>query len=70
MGRKAAVREIPAEQVIAEMKAADISLFKPKRGDVAEECRQAYKNIDEVMDAQADLVTPVTVLRPLAVIKA
>jgi RNA-splicing ligase RtcB len=37
---------------------------------VAEECRQAYKNIDAVMDAQADLVTPVTVLRPLAVIKA
>lgn len=70
MGRKAAIREIPAEQVIAEMKAADISLFKPKRGDVAEECRQAYKNIDAVMDAQADLVTPVTVLRPLAVIKA
>jgi len=70
MGRKAAQRTIPAEQVVAEMKAADISLFKTKRGDVAEECRQAYKDIDEVMANQSDLVAIEKRLRPLAVIKA
>jgi len=70
MGRKAAKRAIPAQQVIEEMRAADIALFKAKRGDVAEECRQAYKDIDAVMAAQSDLVTVAVRLRPLAVVKA
>lgn len=70
MGRKQAQRTIPAEQVILEMRAADISLFKPKKGDVAEECKQAYHDIDEVMANQSDLVTVERRLRPLAVIKA
>ncbi len=70
MGRKAAMRDIPAEDVLAEMQAADITLVKPKMNDVAEECRAAYKDIAEVMAAQTDLVSPVLRLRPLAVVKA
>lgn len=70
MGRNDAKRTFTVEQVVAEMKAADISLFKTKKGDVAEECQQAYKDIDEVMANQSDLVTIEKRLRPLAVIKA
>jgi tRNA-splicing ligase RtcB len=70
MGREAAKRAIPCQQVIEEMKAMDISLFKPKKADVAEECRQSYKDIDAVMAAQDDLVAPVAVLTPIAVVKA
>lgn len=70
MGRKAAQRAIPAADVLAEMEAADISLYKAKKADVAEECRQAYHDIDMVMANQADLVRTTTTLRPLAVVKA
>lgn len=34
-----------------------------------EEAPQAYKDIEDVMAAQADLVTPIVRLRPLGVIK-
>ena len=70
MGRKAAKRDISAAQVLAEMEAAGIALFKPDTADVAEECQQAYKDIDDVMAAQVDLVAPTLTLRPVAVIKA
>jgi len=70
MGRKAALKAIKMEDVIKEMDNSGIELFKPKKGDVAEECRQAYKDIDVVIAAESDLVTPQMKLRPLAVIKA
>lgn len=70
MGRKQALRSIPAHRVLAEMAERDIRLFKPKKGDVAEEAAEAYKDIDDVMTAQADLVEPIARLRPLGVVKA
>ena len=70
MGRKAAKRSFPAEDVLADMESRGVALFKPKVGDVAEECVQAYHDIDAVMEAQQDLVEPLIRLRPLAVIKA
>jgi tRNA-splicing ligase RtcB len=70
MGRKAAVREIPAEVVIDQMRDHGVELFKPKMDDVAEESVFAYKNLDEVMANQRDLVTIVERRQPLAVIKA
>jgi tRNA-splicing ligase RtcB len=69
MGRKEAIRNIDCADVLDEMAQADIMLLKPKMSDVAEECRQAYKDIDEVMANQADLVTPEIRLTPLGVIK-
>ena len=44
-------------------------LFKQKKGDVAEEAPEAYKDIDEVMAAQRDLVEPTVLLTPLGVVK-
>lgn len=69
MGRKEAQRKVSVESVIKEMRDADISLFKAKKNDVAEECRAAYKDIDEVMANQADLVQPDVRLTPLGVVK-
>ena len=69
MGRKEAVRQYSAEQVLKEMKEKDIELYKIKKEDVAEECAQAYKDIDEVMENQRDLVKPLVKLQPIGVVK-
>ena len=44
-------------------------LGKKGKADVAEESRFAYKNIEEVMDDQQDLVVPVKRLRTVGVVK-
>lgn len=70
LGRKEAKRVIPVQSVIEDMRARDIRLFKPKKSDVAEEAREAYKDIDVVMDSQRDLVEPILRLTPMGVVKA
>jgi tRNA-splicing ligase RtcB len=57
------------EHVILEMRERDVRLFKAKKGDVAEEAPEAYKDIDAVMAAQRDLVEPTLLLQPLGVVK-
>jgi tRNA-splicing ligase RtcB len=69
MGRKAAMRAFAREDVLADLEKRGVQLFKAHKGDVAEEAPQAYKDIDEVMRWQRDLVEPVTRLRPLGVVK-
>ena len=69
MGRKEATRQFTAQQILAEMKEKDIELYKIKKEDVAEECVQAYKDIDIVMENQKDLVKPLVKLRPIGVVK-
>ncbi|HHW43476.1 MAG TPA: RtcB family protein [Desulfotomaculum sp.] len=69
MGRNEARRRIAVESVIKDMQSLGIELFKARKGDVAEECRQAYKNIDQVMEDQKDLVEMKVRLQPLGVVK-
>lgn len=69
MGRGEARRQISVETVINEMRELGVELFKAKKDDVAEECRQAYKEIDVVMENQRDLVKPLVKLQPLGVVK-
>lgn len=69
MGRKEATRQYTAQQVLEEMKEKDIELFKVKKDDVAEECAAAYKDIDEVIKNQKDLVKPLIKLKPIGVVK-
>lgn len=57
------------EQVMVDLKEQGVVLGKRKKNDVAEECRFAYKDIDEVMAQQTDLVTPVRKLKTLGVVK-
>jgi tRNA-splicing ligase RtcB len=69
MGRKEATRQFSVEEVINDFKAKNIVLGKPNKQDVAEEYRLAYKDIDQVLDNEKDLVAPIVKLRTLAVIK-
>lgn len=69
MGRKAAMRVIPLQHVKDELETAGVRLFKEKKRDLAEEAPEAYKDIDEVMRLQRDLVEPTLRLRPLGVYK-
>lgn len=69
MGRKEAVRQFSLDEVLADFKEKDIVLGKRRRGDTAEEYYKAYKDIDEVMEDQMDLVKPVLKLLTVAVVK-
>lgn len=68
-GRRAAMETFSAEQVILDLKAREVILGKQNKSDVAEECRFAYKDIDEVMAQQQDLVKPVKRLKTIGVVK-
>jgi tRNA-splicing ligase RtcB len=70
LGRKQAVRTIPVETVLRDLEERDVRLFKPKKGDVAEESPAAYKDIEDVMRHQSDLVEPLLRLVPFGVVKA
>ena len=68
MSRTEAVRNLSLEDEIAKLEAQGI--VHAIRGKKAlEEAAGAYKNIDEVMASQSDLVKIVTELAPVAVIK-
>ena len=67
--RKRAKEEISVESVILDLRNQEVVLGKQKKNDVAEESRFAYKNIDEVMANQQDLVLPIKKLKTVAVIK-
>lgn len=67
--RKGAMEAFTTEQVILDLRARDVVLGKQKKNDVAEECRFAYKDIDQVMEQQRDLVKPLKKLRTVGVVK-
>ncbi len=67
--RTGAMREFSVEKVMTDLKEQGVVLGKRRKNDVAEECRFAYKDIDQVMAQQMDLVTPVRRLRTVGVVK-
>jgi tRNA-splicing ligase RtcB len=68
LGRKQAQRQLDLQKEIALLeKQKIIHAIRGKRD--LEEASGAYKNIEEVISRQTDLITPVTTLHPLAVIK-
>ncbi len=67
--RTAAMAQFRVDTVINDLKAQGVVLGKNKKNDVAEECRFAYKDIDEVMAQQRDLVEPVKRLFCAGVVK-
>ena len=69
MSRTAARKARAATAVHAAMEAEGILLLAGDRGAVAEEAAFAYKDIEAVMAASADLVRPVRRLTPLGVVK-
>ena len=67
--RSAAMATFSAEEVILDLRENDVVLGKHNKKDVAEESRFAYKNIDEVMENQLDLVKPIKRLKTIGVVK-
>lgn len=67
--RSGARAAFTVEQVIVDLKEQGVVLGKSNKKDVAEECRFAYKDIDEVMKNQLDLVTPIRKLKTVGVLK-
>jgi tRNA-splicing ligase RtcB len=69
LGRNAAKRLKSSAEVFAEMADWGIEFVSNEPKTAAEEAAFAYKDIEEVMAMSADLVRPVTRLRPLGVVK-
>jgi tRNA-splicing ligase RtcB len=68
MGRKQAQRQLNLDQEKKRLDDQGIIHAVRSVGDL-EEAAGAYKDIDEVIDNQLDLVEVVVELRPLAVVK-
>ncbi len=69
MGRKAAMRAFPRAQVVQELEEVGVRVFKAKKHDLAAEAPRAYKDIEDVMRHQRDLVEPLVRLTPIGVVK-
>jgi tRNA-splicing ligase RtcB len=69
MSRTAARRARAATEVCAAMERGGVLLLAGDRRLVAEEAAFAYKDIEAVMGASADVVRPVRRLTPLGVVK-
>lgn len=67
--RKGAMENFSCEQVINDLKKQGVVLGKHNKADVAEECRFAYKDVQKVMEDQADLVEIVSQLKTVGVVK-
>lgn len=69
MGRNAARRLKSSPEVFEEMAGWGIEFISNEPKTAAEEAAFAYKDIESVMEQSADLVRPLTRLRPLGVVK-
>ena len=67
--RTAAMEQFRVDMVMNDLKSKGVVLGKLGKQDVPEECRFAYKDIDEVMEQQKDLVEPVKRLFCAGVVK-
>lgn len=68
LGRKQAQRQLDLREEIARLEARGILHALRHKKDL-EEAAGAYKDIDKVIDSQRDLVSVITTLHPLAVVK-
>jgi tRNA-splicing ligase RtcB len=69
LGRNAVRKANVGVDIQAEMLAQGICLVCPEGADTLDELGRAYKDIEDVMRRQRDLVDQVTKLRPLGVVK-
>ncbi len=67
--RKAAMETFSVSDVMVDLKEQGVILGKQKKNDVPEESRFAYKDINEVIENQKDLVMPIKRLKTVGVVK-
>lgn len=68
MSRKEALRQFELSKVLSDLDEKGIVLGKANKEDAADECLGAYKDLDEVMANEADLVKPFMRLRNAGVV--
>jgi tRNA-splicing ligase RtcB len=69
MGRREAQRRFRSAEVLQDLKQLNVTLGTPNKGKIADECRWAYKDIDQVLANERDLIRPVMKLKTVAVVK-
>lgn len=69
LSRTQAKETYSVDQVMNDLKKTGVILGKRSKKDVAEECRFSYKDIEEVISNELDLVTPIKKLSTLGVVK-
>lgn len=69
LGRNEVRRQNVGVNIAEEMARSGIELVAPPDSDTLDEAGRAYKDIENVMRLQADLVEPLVLLRPLGVVK-
>lgn len=69
LSRTKAKETFSVEQVMTDIKSSGMVLGKRSKKDVAEEYRLSYKDIDEVLENEKDLVEPIKKLKTLGVVK-
>lgn len=69
LSRKQAEKEYDRQSVLADLDDMGVKIGIPNKSQVADESRFAYKDINEVMENQKDLCTPVKRLRTVMVVK-
>lgn len=69
LSRSQAIKTLKLDEVLDDLKLQGVKLGTPKKSKVVDEARFAYKNIDEVMNNQRDLVVPKKKLKTTLVVK-
>jgi tRNA-splicing ligase RtcB len=69
LSRKEALKKFNKTDIIAALEHEGITVGVPKESLLADETREAYKDIESVMEAQKDLVKPLLKLKTVLVVK-
>ncbi|SCZ80710.1 RtcB family protein [Acidaminobacter hydrogenoformans] len=69
MSRHEAKRRFTLQETLRDLELENVVLGKVKKGDLSEESRWAYKDIDAVIGNELDLIEPIKRMKTLAVVK-
>lgn len=69
MSRKEAKEKFTVLATVSDLKNQGVVVGKVKKADIGEEARLAYKDIDQVIDNERDLIDPIKKLKTIAVVK-
>jgi tRNA-splicing ligase RtcB (3'-phosphate/5'-hydroxy nucleic acid ligase) len=69
MSRHEAKKQFSLQDTLKDLELQKVVLGKVKKGDLSEESRLAYKDIDDVIKNELDLIEPVKRMKTLAVVK-
>lgn len=69
MSRKDAKDKFSTVATFEDLKAQGVVIGKVKKADIGEEARLAYKDIDQVIENERDLIDPIKKMKTIAVVK-